>query len=174
MRRRLPGSSSLDRVRWAVNPKDATRTPAAPVYHPDSAVGHARDDASRSESTVVVQSGRRRRTHGPTRRHGNGERERDASCRTGHSTNRTGVFFTPSDTGAHAAERGETARPTDKKRKKRKRERPKPSQHSTGGGERRVGKKADVTVSANQPLPVFALPTGDDHHSQLKRTHQYV
>jgi hypothetical protein len=167
MRRRLPVPA-----RWAVNPKDATRTPAAPVCHPDSAVGGTtRAGANRpSWSSQVADAG----THGHTRRHGNGERERDASCRTGHSTNRTGVFFTPSDTGAHAAERGETARPTDKKRKKRKRERPKPSQHSTGGGERRVGKKADVTVSANQPLPVFALPTGDDHHSQLKRTHQYV
>jgi hypothetical protein len=160
MRRRLPGSSSLGRQSKG---RDA---------HSSGSSLPSRfrcwwDDASRSESTVVVQSGRRRRTHGHTRRHGNGERERDASCRTGHSTNRTGAFFTPSDTGAHAAERGE-------KRKKRKRERPKPSQHSTGGGERRVGKKADVTVSANQPLPVFALPTGDDHHSQLKRTHQYV
>jgi hypothetical protein len=149
MRRRLPGSSSLGRQSKG---RDA---------HSSGSSLPSRfrcwwDDASRSESTVVVQSGRRRRTHGPTRRHGNGERERDASCRTGHSTNRTGVFFTPSDTGAHAAERGETARPTDKKRKKRKRERPKPSQHRWRGKARR---KEGGCHGVGQPTTAGLRPT---------------
>jgi hypothetical protein len=170
MRRRLPGSSSLDRVRWAVNPKDATRTPAAPVCHPDSAVGGTtRAGANRpSWSSQVADAG-----HMAIRAVTEMEREREALAAV-RATRRTeqGSFLLPRTPVHMPRNAGKQLDPRIKKERKEKGKGR--SQANTGGGERRVGKKADVTVSANQPLPVFALPTGDDHHSQLKRTHQYV
>jgi hypothetical protein len=117
---------------------------------------------------VVFQSGRRDTwPYAPSRKW----RERDASFRTGHSTNRAGSFLLPRAPvpcrRTCRGTRGNSSIHGYKKEKGKGR-----SQANTGGGKRRVGKKTDVTVSANQPLPVFALPTGDDHHSQLKRTDQ--
>jgi hypothetical protein len=157
-------SSSVDRVRLA-----ATRTPAAPICHPDSADYHARDDASWSESNRRIPV--RSPGHMAIRAVTEMERERDASFRTGHSTNRAGSFLLPRAPvpcrRTCRGTRGNSSIHGYKKDKGKGR-----SQANTGGGKRRVGKKTDVTVSANQPLPVFALPTGDDHHSQLKRTDQ--